>query len=136
MTTNIATEPTSPIVRQRSSPCSWRSGMLTCNGIAKYARRELEAQAVFGLVRSVLSLVPDKPHRPSFIMIQLYVHICQYIIVCQFIVRPRAKDHSIAGQDHVLDQRINLRLPAPAAEDAVVADAELQMMALEMGAQA
>src|SRR6266545_3717551 len=32
MTTNIATEPTSPIVRQRSSPCSWRSGMLTCNG--------------------------------------------------------------------------------------------------------
>src|ERR1700704_5898843 len=42
---------------------------------------------------------------------------------------------SIACQDHVLDQRIDLRLPAPAAENAVVADAELQVMALEMGAQ-
>src|SRR5882757_9280173 len=45
------------------------------------------------------------------------------------------KTTSIARQDHVLDQRIDLRLPAPAAENAVVADAELQVMALEMRAQ-
>src|SRR5262245_4244825 len=43
---------------------------------------------------------------------------------------------SIACQNHVLDQRIDLQLPAPAAEDAVMADAELQVMALEIGAQA
>src|SRR5579883_2506814 len=43
---------------------------------------------------------------------------------------------SIARQDDVLHQRIDLPLPLAAAEHAIVADARLHMVALEVGAQA
>src|SRR4051812_7196319 len=43
---------------------------------------------------------------------------------------------SIAGQDDILHDRIDLVVPALAAEHAVVADADLHVVALEIGAQA
>src|SRR4029077_10970132 len=42
---------------------------------------------------------------------------------------------SIARQNHVLQDRINLVLPALAGKDAVMADAGLHVVALEIGAQ-
>src|SRR5262249_29255963 len=42
----------------------------------------------------------------------------------------------LAGQDHVAHDRVDLGLPAPAAEYAVMADAGLQVVALLVGLEA